>query len=242
MPSEIVLESVAVERGGRRVLQALDFRLRERRIGVIGANGSGKSTFVRLLNGLLRPTEGRVIVDGTDTHRDAKTVRRNVGFLFQNPDNQIVYPTVGEDIAFGLKNRKLKRDEIARRVSATLDRFGLAGFDDRLVHELSGGERQMVALAGVMVLDPSWLVLDEPTTLLDLRNTRRVMSAVAALDQHIVLVTHDLDLLAGFDRVLVFDEGRLAADAAPADAVQHYRRLVCDADASGRSAQETDAP
>ena len=242
MPSEIVFETVAVERGGRRVLQALDLRLTERRIGVIGANGSGKSTFARLLNGLLQPTEGRVIVDGTDTHRDAKTVRRKVGFLFQNPDNQIVYPTVGEDIAFGLKNRGLEKNEIARRLSATLDRFGLAGFDDRLVHELSGGERQMVALAGVMILDPAWLVLDEPTTLLDLRNTRRVMSAVAALDQHIVLVTHDLDLLAGFERVLVFDEGRLAADAAPAEAIERYRRLVCDGDASSRGAPECGAP
>ena len=242
MPSEIVFEGVTVERGGRRVLQALDLRLTERRIGVIGANGSGKSTFARLLNGLLQPTEGRVIVDGTDTRRDAKVVRRKVGFLFQNPDNQIVYPTVGEDVAFGLKNRKLEQNEIARRISATLDRFGLAGFDDRLVHQLSGGERQMVALAGVMILDPTWLVLDEPTTLLDLRNTRRVMRAVAALNEQIVLVTHDLDLLAGFERVLVFDEGRLAADAAPAEAIECYRRLVCDAEASGCSAPGRDAP
>ncbi|HEY9055521.1 MAG TPA: energy-coupling factor ABC transporter ATP-binding protein, partial [Aurantimonas sp.] len=99
-------------------------------------------------------------------------------------------------------------------------------FGDRLVHELSGGERQMVALAGVMILEPAWLVLDEPTTLLDRRNTRRVMDTVAALDQHVVLVTHDLDLLAGFDRVLVFDEGRLVADAPPAGAIAAYLEIV----------------
>ena len=232
MTSAIVFEGVAVERGGRRVLDGFDLRLTERRIAVIGANGSGKSTFARLLNGLIVPSEGRVTVDGIDTRRDAKAVRRKVGFLFQNPDNQIVYPTVGEDVAFGLKNRKLERSEVARRVAATLDRFGLSGFDDRLVHELSGGERQMVALAGVMVMQPSWLVLDEPTTLLDLRNTRRVMEAVFALDEHVVLVTHDLDLLAGFDRVLVIEEGRLVADCAPAEAIEQYRRLVFDRAAS----------
>ena len=242
MSSEIVLDGVAVDRGGRRVLKAIDLRLAERRIGIIGANGSGKSTFARLLNGLIQPTEGRIIVDGIDTGRDAKAVRRKVGFLFQNPDNQIVYPTVGEDIAFGLKNRKLGKDEIARRVAATLERFGLSGFDDRLAHQLSGGERQMVALAGVMILEPSWLVLDEPTTLLDLRNTRRVMHTVAALDEHVVFVTHDLDLLDGFDRVLVFDEGRLVADARPCEAIDRYRQLILGETGAHAAPPQADTP
>ncbi|TFF21720.1 ABC transporter ATP-binding protein [Jiella endophytica] len=222
----IAVEGVSLERGGRRVLSGIDLGLNERRIGVVGANGSGKSSFARLLNGLLLPSEGRVSVGGLDTRRQAKEVRRKVGFLFQNPDNQVVYPTVGEDLAFGLKGRGLDKAEIADRVATTLARFGLAGFGDRLVHELSGGERQMVALAGVMILEPEWLVLDEPTTLLDRKNTRTIMATVGALPQKVVLVTHDLTLLQGFDRVLVFDDGRIVEDAAPGEAIAAYLRIV----------------
>ena len=222
----IALKGVRLDRGGRTVLCDIDLELSERRIGVIGANGSGKSSFARLLNGLLRPSQGIVRVDGLDTAKDAKAVRRKVGFVFQNPDNQVVYPTVGEDLAFGLKGRKLPKSEIADRVAATLTRFSMAGFQDRLVHELSGGERQMVALAGVMILEPEWLVLDEPTTLLDRRNTRTIMAAVEALDQNVILVTHDLSLLESFDRVIVFEQGRIVADAAPGEAIVAYIGLV----------------
>lgn len=222
----IALDDAGLDRGERTVLSGIDLTMSERRIGIVGANGSGKSSFARLLNGLLLPSRGSVTVEGLDTRREAKAVRRTVGFLFQNPDNQVVYPTVGEDVAFGLKGRKLPKAEIAARVGVTLERFGLAGFDDRLVHELSGGERQMVALAGVMILEPRWLVLDEPTTLLDRKNTRTIMAAIEALDQHVVLVTHDLSLLEAFDRVLVFEAGRIVADAAPREAIDEYLRLT----------------
>ncbi|WP_062211984.1 energy-coupling factor ABC transporter ATP-binding protein [Aureimonas sp. AU12] len=222
----IELEAVSLRRGEALVLDRLDLALPERRIGVIGANGSGKSSFARLLNGLLLPSEGHVRVAGLDTSADGKAVRRRIGFVFQNPDNQIVYPTVGEDVAFGLKARKVPKAEIAARVAAILDRHGLGGFEDRLVHELSGGERQMVALAGVLVTEPDLLVLDEPTTLLDLRNTRRIIQAVEAADRAVVLVTHDLDLLAGFERVLCFDGGRVVADGSPPEVIAHYRALA----------------
>ncbi len=222
----IELINVALDRRGRRVLSGLDLTLTERRIGIVGANGSGKSSFARLLNGLLKPSEGTVRVFGTDTVADPKAARRHVGFLFQNPDHQIVYPTVAEDLAFGLKNRELSKGEIAPKVEATLTRFGLSGFGERLVHELSGGERQLVALAGIMVLEPRLLVLDEPTTLLDLRNTRRVMEAVEAAERPVVIVTHDLSLLERFDRVLVFEAGRLVCDAAPSEALATYRRIA----------------
>ncbi|MDY8109469.1 ABC transporter ATP-binding protein [Fulvimarina sp. 2208YS6-2-32] len=220
---EALFEGVRVERGETLVLPALDLALTERRIGVIGANGSGKSTFARLLNGLILPSAGRVAVDGFDTKAETRQVRRRVGFLFQNPDNQIVYPTVGEDIAFGLRRHKLPKVEVRARVEAALHRFGLAGFEERLVHELSGGERQMVAFAGVMVLEPSWLVLDEPTTLLDLKNTARVMRTIAEIEQSVLLVTHDLDCLAGFDRVIVFEKGRILHDGTPRDAIAVYK-------------------
>ncbi|RFC63753.1 ABC transporter ATP-binding protein [Fulvimarina endophytica] len=222
----ISLDEVSVRRGGTLVLDGIHGELTERRIGIVGANGSGKSTFARLLNGLILPTSGSVRIDGLDTKTATKDVRRRVGFLFQNPDNQIVYPTVGEDVGFGLKARKATGEAASARVAAALERFGLTGFEDRLVHELSGGERQMVAFAGVMVLEPRLLVLDEPTTLLDLRNTRRVMETLAAIDQSVILVTHDLDCLAGFDRVLVFSEGRIAHDGPPAEAIAAYRALA----------------
>jgi biotin transport system ATP-binding protein len=212
--------------GRRVVLRDVDARIDQHRTGVIGANGSGKSTFVRLLNGLVLPDLGAVRVNGLDTRKDGRAVRRQVGFCFTNPDAQIVMPTVREDVAFGLRRRGLSREQKDVRVKAALDRFGLADHADHPAHLLSGGQKQLLALAAVLVTEPSVLVLDEPTTLLDLRNAQRVAEYVDDLDQQVVLVTHDLELLAGFDRVLVFDQARLVHDAAPEDAVAFYRKLM----------------
>ena len=222
----IALRGVSFEVDSRLLLDTLELSLEEPRIGVIGANGSGKSTFARLLNGLLLPTRGRVLVDGLDTRTDGAAVRRRVGFVFQNPDNQIVYPTVAEDLAFGLKNLGTERDVIADRVRETLIECGLEGFDDRLVHQLSGGEKQLVAIAGVLAMRPDILVLDEPTTLLDLRNARRVANLVEGLEQQVIMVTHDLDLIKGYDRVICFNQGRVLCDLEPDLAVQRYRDLL----------------
>lgn len=222
----IELVDVSVRRGDRLILQDLTLSLSQRRIGVIGANGSGKSTFARLLNGLVLPAAGTVTVGGLDTKLDGKAVRRMVGFLFQNPDSQIVYPTVAEDVAFGLKNRGVAKADVQQRVDAVLARYGLAGFGDRLIHELSGGERQLVALAGLMVLEPELLVLDEPTTMLDLSNKRRILKAVEGSMRMVLMATHDLDLLADFDRVLFFDGGRIAVDGTPAEAIAAYHERV----------------
>lgn len=210
----------------RPVLHDVTVTLPEQRVGVVGANGSGKSTFVRLLNGLVQPDAGSVRVDGLDTRTDVKAVRRRVGFCFTNPDAQIVMPTVAEDVAFGLRRRRMPKAEVARRVGEVLSRYDLADHADHPAHLLSGGQKQLLALASVMVTAPSVLVLDEPTTLLDLRNAARVAEAVAQLEQQVVLVTHHLELLAGYDRVLVFDEGRLVRDSDPGDAVAFYRGLM----------------
>lgn len=212
--------------GEREVLKPFSLELAERRIAVIGANGSGKSTFVRLINGLLAPTSGSVSVDGLDTKSDGKEVRGKVGFVFQNPDNQIVYPVVEEDLAFGLKNRKLPKDEIARKVDAGLARFGLSHLAKEQTHRLSGGEKQMLAIAGVTILDPQIIIFDEPTTLLDLRNKRRVARTISELDEMAIMVTHDLDLVADFDRALVFDDGEIVLDGQPAEAIRHYESLM----------------
>ena len=175
--------------GDRTVLRDLDVTLTEQRIGVVGANGSGKSTFARMVNGLVLPTRGRVSVDGLDTRSQGRDVRRRVGFCFTDPDAQIVMPTVGEDVGFGLRKRGLTKAEAAQRVAAALSTYGLAGHADHPAHLLSGGQKQLLALASV-------------------------------------LVTHHLDLLDGFDRALVFDDGRLVCDDEPAAAVAFYRKSM----------------
>lgn len=210
----------------RTVLRDLSVRLTERRVGIVGHNGSGKSTFARMVNGLIVPTRGRILVDGRDTAGQAREIRKHVGFLFTDPDNQIIMPTVAEDVAFGLRRSKLPADEIHRRVGELLDRFGLAGHADHPAHLLSGGQKQLLALASVLVTRPDILVMDEPTTLLDLRNARIIGEVVAGLDQSVLLVTHHLHLLESFDRVLVFDDGRLVADDAPTAALARYRELM----------------
>ncbi|AOP48594.1 energy-coupling factor ABC transporter ATP-binding protein [Streptomyces lydicus] len=218
----ITLDGVSVRFGTRTVLDALDVELTEQRIGIIGSNGSGKSTFARLLNGLVLPDEGTVLVGGHDTAKDVRRIRRQVGFVFQNPDNQIVLPLVEEDMAFGLRNTGVPRKEIPGRVREQLAHLGIAALADRPSHALSGGEKQLVALAAVLVMRPETVVFDEPTTLLDLRNRNLIRDTVAALPQQAVVLTHDLDLLTGFDRVLVLDRGRVAHDGPPRTAVPWY--------------------
>jgi biotin transport system ATP-binding protein len=221
----IELEGVTHRFGDRVVLRDLTMQLPERRIGVVGPNGSGKSTFARLLNGLVVPARGRVVVAGHDTRREGAAVRRRVGFVFTDPDAQIVMPTVAEDVAFSLRRLRLSPSERDRRVVEVLTRFGLADHADQPAHLLSGGQKQLLALAAVLVTEPEVLVCDEPTTLLDLRNTERVAGLLAGLSQQVVLVTHHLDLLETFERVLVVDEGRVVHDGTPATAVPFYRAL-----------------
>jgi biotin transport system ATP-binding protein len=222
----IEFDAVSHSYGDRPVLRDVTLRLAEHRIGVIGANGSGKSTFARMLNGLVVPTTGSVRVAGLDPDKQGRQVRRRVGFCFTDPDAQIVMPTVGEDIAFGLRRRGLTKPDIARRVEQALTSYGLAGHRDHPAHLLSGGQKQLLALASVLVTDPDLLVMDEPTTLLDLANSRHVSRVVAGLPQQVLLVTHHLALLEGFDRVLVFDRGRLVCDDQPVPAVAHYEELM----------------
>jgi biotin transport system ATP-binding protein len=223
-----VIEAEGVEHryGDRTVLTDLDVRIAEHRVGIVGANGSGKSTFARMLNGLVLPTRGRLQVDGLDTRRSGREVRRKVGFCFTDPDAQIVMPTVAEDVAFGLRRRGVTKADAAARVTETLETFGLADHVDHPAHLLSGGQKQLLALASVLVTEPAVLVMDEPTTLLDLRNARMIAEVVERLPQQVLLVTHHLDLLDGFDRVLVFDAGRLVCDDTPSSAVRHYRELM----------------
>lgn len=223
---DIRFSSVSVSFGGRTVLQPLTLSLTERRIGIIGLNGSGKTTFARLINGLVKPASGTVTVNGLDTVKDASAALAEAGFIFQNPQHQIIMPIVHEDIAFGLKNRGLKTDEIERRTTAVLERFGISHLAKRRVHELSGGETQLAAIASVLVTGPGILILDEPTNQLDLKNRGLVERTIAGLDEHTIVISHDLPLIEQFDRVLLFHEGKLVADGPANESVRAYQAVA----------------
>ncbi len=222
----IDLQNVDLSFGDRPVLRNISLSLSEHRIAIIGANGSGKSTLARLLNGLVVPTSGDVLVDGDNTRKNGKSARRKVGFVFQNPDNQIVMPVVEEDLAFGMKNLGFSKDTITQQITDILARYNMSDLREHPAHLLSGGQKQLLAISGVLVMQPKYLVLDEPTTLLDLRNKRRVSAVIDALEQTVILVTHDLDLIANYDRVIVIDEGRVVADDTPAIAIPAYQELM----------------
>lgn len=218
----IEIKNVSVRYDDLSVLENINLTLSERRIAIVGSNGSGKSSFARLLNGLQLPTQGTVLVDGLDTRTDGKQVRKKVGFVFQNPDNQIVFPVVDEDIAFGLKNLKLPKEVVEQKVTEALSRYDMLAFRKHPSHQLSGGQKQLIAISGVLAMEPAYVVMDEPTTLLDLRNKRRIAEVIDALEQTAVVASHDLDFLRGFDRVIAFDEGSVVIDDAPSPALARY--------------------
>ncbi|MQB20126.1 ATP-binding cassette domain-containing protein [Agrobacterium tumefaciens] len=223
---DIQFQNASVTFEGRTALAPLDLSLSERRIGVIGLNGSGKTTFARLINGLTKPSTGRVIVNGLDTIKDADAVLKQVGFVFQNPQNQIILPIIRDDIAFGLKNRGVGKIAVDAAVAAILQRFGIAHLSDRRAHELSGGELQLAALAALSITGPNILILDEPTNQLDLKNRAVVERTILGLEQDVLVITHDLPLLQTFDRVLLFHQARLVLDGEPEEVIARYREIA----------------
>lgn len=212
----------------RQILHPLHLSLREDRISIIGANGSGKSTLLKLINSLVLPTSGRVLVDGLDTAREGSAIRRRVGFMFTDPLAQLVMPTGREDVELSLRRRHRRREDRRNAAEEVLDRFGLLHLADQSVYDLSGGERQLLALATVLACDPKVLVADEPTTLLDLRNEQRVRKLFRRVEQQVIFTTHSLDFALEADRTLVVDGGRIVHDGPPAEAVSAYRHLILE--------------
>lgn len=210
------------------LLEPTSLTLAEHRIGVIGANGSGKSTLARLFNGLALPASGTVSIGGHDTAREGRGVRRRVGFVFTHPDAQLVMPTPLEDVTLSLRRTVADKRERRQRAREVLADIGLADRADVSVHALSGGQKQLLALAGILATEPELVVADEPTTLLDLRNTRLVADRLFGLRQQLVLVTHDLELARRCDRVLVVDAARVVFDGPAPAAVDHYIAMTED--------------
>ena len=224
--ARIRFEGVTVDFDGFRALDGIDLTIEERLVGIIGSNGSGKSTLARLINGLNEPSSGTVTVDGLDVVKDGKKVRRRVGFIFSDAENQIVMPRVVDDVAFSLRTRGVPRSEREPLAMRALERLGLAEHAESSPHLLSGGQKQLLALAAVLVTEPDGIVADEPTALLDLANTLKITALFHSLPQQIVVVTHDLDVLSDFERVIRVDNAHIVDDGKPARVIAGYREAM----------------
>lgn len=222
----IDFQNINVKFGNDLILENLNLNIRENRVAIIGSNGSGKSTLARLINGLVMPTSGEMIVYGDNTKQNVKKIRKKIGFVFQNPDNQIVLPTVADDLAFGLKNLKFSKIEIKQKVDEVLKTYGLDELRDKSTYHLSGGQKQLLAIAGVMAMNPAHIIFDEPTTLLDMRNKIFIKKVIENITSPAIVITHDLDLIKNFDRVIVLEKGKIMADDTPASAINHYMELL----------------
>ncbi len=225
-PEAIELSGLTLSRDARRVIDALSLTLTEKRIGIVGRNGSGKSTLLRLIAGLQAPDSGQVRVHGVDVMRERKATIGALGILFQNPDHQIIFPTVEEEIAFGLTQLGSPRPEARTRARAVLEAHGRAEWAMRATQTLSQGQRHYLCLMAVLAMEPAVILLDEPFTGLDIPTTMQLNRTLDALAQQVVLVTHDPELLVHFDRVLWLDEGRLRADGAAGDVLPRFTEAM----------------
>lgn len=227
MTSVLRCRDLTVRLDGRAVLRGIDLDLDARTIAVVGDNGSGKSTFARVVAGLVRRDAGDVAVRGLDPDRDAAELRRRVALVLSNPDAQIVMPVVADDVGFSLRAERLPRAQRAERVARALARFGLTDLAERPAHDLSGGQKQLLALCGAFVREPDLVVADEPTAYLDARNARRVADHLLADTGHaLLLVTHDLALARRCDAAVLFADGVVSAAGVASEVIDVYERAL----------------
>ncbi|WP_100012672.1 energy-coupling factor ABC transporter ATP-binding protein [Lentibacillus sediminis] len=213
------------------VLKNCSFEIDEKEwVAIIGHNGSGKSTIAKLLNGLLFPQEGEIIIGGKPVNQETIwDIRKNVGMVFQNPDNQFVGTTVQDDVAFGMENRGIEREEMVRRIDENLSAVGMQDYRQTEPHRLSGGQKQRVAIASVLAIYPQVLILDEATAMLDPSGRKEIMETVAEVqmqkDLSLITITHDLLEVVKAERVLVMNEGEVWGEAAPRDIFSRKKEL-----------------
>jgi biotin transport system ATP-binding protein len=208
----VELDRISLARDQTQVFSGLSLALNEPRIGLIGPNGSGKSSLLRLIKGLLKPQSGQI-----------KGLPNPVGFVFQNPDHQILFPTVMEELCFGRTDRGESPESAAEAAKALMDQHGMAYLLDKATHELSDGQKQLICIFSVLMDGAQLLLLDEPCASLDRRTSQLVMRVVRALPQQVLLATHDLSLIEDFGRVIWLECGEVRADGNPADVIAAYR-------------------
>lgn len=213
-------------RGSHQVFEGLTLSLQEARIGLVGDNGAGKSSLFRLISGLDQPERGRVVVHGCDTQADRGQLAKHVGLMFQNPDDQIIFPTVAEELAFSLTARGETRQAARRQARDFLARRGLEAWAGRAVSELSQGQRQQVCLLALQISEPATLLLDEPFASLDLLSQARLAAQLEESDHQILVSTHLLEHVYDFERVLWLEQGKVRADGPGREICEAYAENV----------------
>lgn len=221
-PAELELCKLGFSYDAAPILLNITLQFTGRRLGIIGRNGSGKSTLIRLIAGLLRPKTGTIRINGFDPAQDRNSAVRHIGMLFQNPDQQIIFPTVEEEISFGLRQLGLPQQERELRVSEILARFDKSSWRSTQVHTLSQGQRHLICLMAVLAMRPNWICLDEPLAGLDLPTKMHLRRYLAQSGARMIHVTHDPEELREYDHVIWINAGRIAAAGEPDAILQHY--------------------
>ncbi|MDD7911701.1 ABC transporter ATP-binding protein [Pseudovibrio exalbescens] len=217
----IHLTGVSIERGDQLVVRDVTATLNSKRVGIIGRNGSGKSSLLRALNGLLPLAAGSLSVHGI-SHARPKELSRTAGFVFQNPDHQLIFPTAAEELGFGLRQLGADKRSASAQALAYLNDHGCGRFAEEPVHQLSEGQKQLVCILAILIMEPKVLLLDEPFSSLDHVTRRILLNKIDALEQQIIFVSHELDALSTFDEVLLIEGGQLKDQGKPADIIAGY--------------------
>ena len=222
----IQFESVSLSLNARELLNGVSLDIQEQRVGVIGRNGSGKTSFARLLCGLLAPSSGRVRVNGNDLFKHRAAALKTVGILFQNPDHQIIFPTVLEELSFGLTQQGQRKAEAMQNATKILQQFDRLDWAERTIATLSQGQRHLICLLSVLAMAPPLLVLDEPFAGLDLPTKTYLQNLLYGLDQSVLHITHDLQALAEYERVIWLEKGQVAGDGLPKNIIPAFENAM----------------
>ncbi len=226
LAASISVDNVNYSIDGKSILKDINLSCAVKRVGVVGRNGSGKSTFARLLSGLIKPDNGKVVVSGIDVFADRANAIKTVGILFQNPDHQILFPTVIEEISFGLKQLGLTQTAAEEKSMDVLNHFNKAHWAEAAVHQLSQGQKQLVCLMSVLSMQPKLIILDEPLSGLDIPTTMQITRYLDACDSSLLHISHRADVLENYDIVYWFDEGRLVESGKPNTVLTNYMQRM----------------
>ena len=225
-PTEIEIRSASVFYGKERILENLSLSIKEQRVGFIGRNGSGKTTLLRILAGLQELNNGKVLIDGIEVAKKRKEAIKKVGIIFQNPDHQIIFPTVGEELRFGLTQLGLSKNEADLKVIACLKQYDKVDWFERSISTLSQGQKHLVCLLSVLLMKPRVLLLDEPFTGIDIPTQLKLEHYLSSLKQTIIHVSHVPETFENYQRLIWVDEGIIQADGIPKTVIKKYRTAM----------------
>ena len=226
MTTEIHADNLSLTLEGKLILSGLNFRATERRLGIVGRNGSGKTTLARMIAGLIKPSQGSLTIGGIDISQDRKSALRAVGILFQNPDHQIIFPTVEEEIGFGLVQLGRSKAEVVTEIDAILRRFDKEHWRRVGIHRLSQGHKQLICLMSILAMRPKTILLDEPFSGLDIPTKMQLARHLDEIDAQLVHISHDPAVLQNYDRVLWIDEGKLREDGPAATVLERFEAAM----------------